>query len=445
MLEQHPRNVKMKSEYHKRYLEETGKRTLRVGTIAAVCAMAIIPFFYSLDIRELQLEGTLGWRLTGFLGAALFFLAYAYQNRPRVIILLNAVTLTACLIMMHGITFKIFTAQEYISEQEFGTTVGTMSVWMGVTLLAAGSRWLLGITGLTVLIVNGLCYTMVAQPHTPGLVWSINMVALFVIITMYLQERQERKKSIFVYQLEEREERIAKQRESLKRINQNLVVYNFAISHELKTPLRSASTYTQLLAMELEKKGISLDSDYIKNITGSLKSGYQVIDDILLLSEIGEGAAQFTQVDLDDIVKDIWEEQSKLISKERHVNFRKSLLGTLVADEKLMQHLFRNLLSNAIKYTGKQKEALIELEIASDNGYKTICVKDNGIGFDNSYASEIGKPFKRFHAASDFKGTGVGLTIVKQIISIHRGSFWAKGKENEGACFYCKFPHSAKA
>jgi len=444
MLEQHPRNVEMKSEYHQRYLGEISKKTLRWGTAAAVFALASVPFFYTLDINELGLQHTLGWRLTGFIGAALFFLAYPFRTNPRAVIALNALTLTACLIMMHGITFQIFTAPQQIQEQEFGSTVGTMTVWVGTALFAAGSRWLIGITGLIILLVNGLCYAFVAPPHTPGFVWSISIVGLFVIITMYLREQQERKKSIFVYQLEEREERIASQRESLKRINQNLVVYNFAMSHELKTPLRSASTYTQLLERELDKLGITLSRDYIKNIRTSLKSGYQVIDDILLLSEIGEGVTSFENVDLDKIAESIWEEQYELVKNERQISFEKSELGTLRADEKLMQHLFRNLISNAIKYTAKTPAATVKIEASSENTHKVICVRDNGIGFDNIYANELGKPFKRLHSATDFKGTGVGLTIVRQIIGMHHGSFWAKGKKDEGASFFCKFPLTIK-
>jgi signal transduction histidine kinase len=433
----------MKTEYHQRYLKEAGKKTLRTGRLAAMLAIVIIPFFYHLDINELKLENTLPWRMIGLIGAALFFIAFRFKNNPHLIIFLNAVTLTSCMVMMHGITFKVFTATDPVPAHEFGSAVGTMSVWMAITLFAAGSRWLLVASGLVLLIVNGLCYVFVQPPNVPGLAWSITMVGIFVLITMYLQEKEERKKAVVMYELEEREERIAQQRESLKRINENLVVYNFAMSHELKTPLRIASTYTQLLAREVEKLNLELNKDYIEKIRGSLKSGYQVIDDILLLSEIGNEAINPKKVNLDEIAMQIWEEQYELVRRERTIEFHKHSLGEIHADEKLMHHLFRNMLSNAIKYTGNKKEAVVELDASVSDDYKTILFKDNGIGFDNTYAKEIGKPFKRFHSTSNFKGTGVGLTIVKQIVNMHKGAFWAKGKVEEGATFFCKLPMQA--
>ena len=112
-------------------------------------------------------------------------------------------------------------------------------------------------------------------------------------------------------------------------------------------------------------------------------------------------------------------------------------LATEHVDSGLMLQVFTNLLSNAIKYSSQTKEPVIEVGIQpGGNGTRTYFVKDNGTGFDMAYYDKLFGVFQRLHAMDEFEGTGVGLALVKRIISRHDGRVWAEGKLNEGATFY---------
>ena len=429
----------MKTAYYNRYKEEVAERTFRVGIYAAIVASVVIPYFYVLDIRDLGLDDSFYWRLIGFVGALMFFIAIGFRKRPHVVIFFHTITLIASIIMMQGIVYQIFTDTESTTDQQFGATAGSIMVWMAAAVIGMGARWFVAVSGLLILMVLSFGF-MNADITTPGLVVTLYLFAAFAIMMMYLQERQERNKAIVVYELEEREEKIAQQRKDLEKANENLKGFNYAISHDLKGPVRRAYSYTQLLERQLAKQGLEFKGDYIKEIKSSLKLGYQTIEDLLLLSQIGEEAMNWASIDLDVLVNKIWNEQYKAIREYRMIKFEKEELGAIKGDEKLIWHLFSNLLSNAIKYTSKKENALIRIELIDEQDARTVCVKDNGAGFDNTFATQIGKPFKRFHSGDDFEGTGVGLAIVKQIIKLHQGDFWAKGKIDAGAAFYCKFP-----
>lgn len=429
----------MKTAYYNRYKEEAAKRTFRVGIYTAIITSIVIPYFYSLDIEDLGLHDSFYWRLTGLVGALLFFVTIFLRDRPQLVIFFHAITIIASLIMMQGIVYEIFTNLENTKDQEFGAIAGSIMVWMAAAIIGVGARWIIAASSLFILLIFSVGL-MNATVTTPGLIVTLYLLAVFAIIMMYLQERQERNKAIVVYELEEREEKIAQQRKDLEKANENLKGFNYAISHDLKGPVRRAYSYTQLLERQLAKQGLELKGDYLQEIKGSLKLGYQTIEDLLLLSQIGEEAMNWVLIDLDVLVNKIWNEQYKAIRAQRMIKFEKEELGAIKGDEKLIWHLFSNLLSNAIKYTAKKEDALIRIESIEEQDARTVCIKDNGAGFDNTFATQIGQPFKRFHSGDDFEGTGVGLAIVKQIIKLHQGDFWAKGKIDAGASFYCKFP-----
>jgi two-component system sensor histidine kinase/response regulator len=106
----------------------------------------------------------------------------------------------------------------------------------------------------------------------------------------------------------------------------------------------------------------------------------------------------------------------------------------------MIRQVWINLISNAIKYSSKAANALVH--ISSDvQGHEVVYqVKDNGVGFDMAYVGKLFGVFQRLHKLEDFSGTGVGLAIVKRIISRHKGRVWAEAKPNEGATFYFTIP-----
>jgi light-regulated signal transduction histidine kinase (bacteriophytochrome) len=109
-------------------------------------------------------------------------------------------------------------------------------------------------------------------------------------------------------------------------------------------------------------------------------------------------------------------------------------------DRTMMRQVFVNLLSNAIKYSGIKENATIQVG-GSVVGDEAICfVKDNGVGFDMQYVDRLFGVFQRLHRSSDFEGTGIGLAIVKRVVTRHGGRVWAEGEVGKGATFYFALP-----
>jgi light-regulated signal transduction histidine kinase (bacteriophytochrome) len=105
-------------------------------------------------------------------------------------------------------------------------------------------------------------------------------------------------------------------------------------------------------------------------------------------------------------------------------------------DAQLLEIALTNLLGNAFKFTGKTPQARIEFGQTEVEGRRAIFVGDNGAGFDMALAKKLFGAFQRMHKASDFPGTGVGLTTVQRIVHRHGGRIWAEAAVDQGASFY---------
>ena len=139
---------------------------------------------------------------------------------------------------------------------------------------------------------------------------------------------------------------------------------------------------------------------------------------------------------MDQVVKDLELNKNEKLKAKIKVGKLKLMEG----DHTLLYQVFFNLISNAIKYSSKKPSPEIEINALEKENEIVFSVKDNGVGFNMKYAHKLFVVFQRLHETKDFEGTGVGLAIVKRIISKHGGNVWAEGVENEGATFYFSLP-----
>jgi light-regulated signal transduction histidine kinase (bacteriophytochrome) len=217
--------------------------------------------------------------------------------------------------------------------------------------------------------------------------------------------------------------------------NKELESFAYAVSHDLRAPLRAMSGFSQALA---EDYGDELDGQarsYIDHIVaGSRKMG-DLIDALLTLSRTTRGDIRLDAIDLSAMAETISGELAmRQLGRPMKWEIEPGIL--VEGDRRMIEVLMRNLLGNAWKYTGKTENARISV-CASDGpeGEHWICVRDNGAGFDSEFASQLFKPFHRLHTQEEFNGIGIGLATVQRIIERHGGRITAEGHVGEGASF----------
>jgi signal transduction histidine kinase len=236
----------------------------------------------------------------------------------------------------------------------------------------------------------------------------------------------------------ELERRVSERTTQLRATEKELEAFCYSVSHDLRAPLRSIRGFNEVL---LERYASNLDArgqEFLRRACESSHYMDVLIDDLLKLSRIGRAELVRGPVNLSELARVIAEtlhhfEPLRAVSFEITPNLRAA------GDERLLRIVLENLLRNAWKFTSKRAKARIEFGFTSapENAF---FVRDNGAGFDRSYAGRLFGAFQRLHAASEFEGTGVGLATVQRIINRHGGRVWAEGDVDRGATFYFAMP-----
>jgi PAS domain S-box-containing protein len=221
--------------------------------------------------------------------------------------------------------------------------------------------------------------------------------------------------------------------------NKELDAFGHSVSHDLRAPLITIGGFAGRLLKNysgvLDTKG----REMLGAIQSNVKKMEALINDLLTFSRMGRQAMKFEEVDMEGLVKAVFEEL-KAGNRGRVVELRTAELLHAYADRALIRQVIVNLFSNAMKFTRPRDKAVIEVESRSEGDWVAYCVKDNGVGFDMKSAEKVFDVFQRAHSPDDFEGTGIGLSIVHRIITRHGGRLWAEGKVGEGAAFYFTLP-----
>jgi signal transduction histidine kinase len=225
----------------------------------------------------------------------------------------------------------------------------------------------------------------------------------------------------------------------LENANKDLESFSYSVSHDLRAPLRAIDGYIHMIAKDHADK---FDDDSLGKFNVIRKNARKMgrlIDDLLEFSRLGRHAMDLSVINMEDLVNNVWKECLAL-NPGREIALRIDPLPEACGDRPLITQVLSNLLANAVKFTAAKKSAAIEIGGSRENGEKVYYVKDNGAGFDMRYYDKLFGVFQRLHDADQYEGTGVGLAIVKQIVSRHGGRVWAEGRVNTGATFYFTLP-----
>ena len=221
----------------------------------------------------------------------------------------------------------------------------------------------------------------------------------------------------------------------LEASNKELEAFSYSVSHDLRAPLRSITGFSAVLLEDYKDELDNEGKSYLKKISDSGELMGQLMDDLLKLSRVTRSDLNLEKLDLSDMARKIVDELRKDEPK-RKVKVTIAPNMTANGDKNLLGLVLQNLLGNAWKYSSKTSEPRIEMGTVEHNGKRAYFVRDNGVGFDMTYANKLFQPFQRLHKATEFAGTGIGLATVQRIIRRHGGEVWAEAKVGEGATFY---------
>lgn len=237
------------------------------------------------------------------------------------------------------------------------------------------------------------------------------------------------------------ERRVDERTAELQAANRELESFAYAVSHDLRAPLRAMSGFSQAL---LEDYGELLKGDarvYLDQIILASRRMGELIDGILQLSRITRGDLQRDPVDLSALAEGILAEFARL-EPSRQVNWHVEPGLAAYGDPRMIEVVLRNLIDNAWKYTANTdpQEIRVYADPVTENGYRLFHVKDNGAGFDITHSGKLFQPFQRLHRQEEFPGLGIGLATVQRIIHRHGGRIGAVAAPGQGARFSFSLP-----
>jgi PAS domain S-box-containing protein len=238
----------------------------------------------------------------------------------------------------------------------------------------------------------------------------------------------------------ELEQRVAERTAQLVAANKELESFAYAVSHDLRAPLRAMDGFSQVLLEDCAKVLPEESRKHLVEISQASHRMSGLIDGLLQLSRATRGNMELVPVDLSGLAGALLAELAATDSARR-VQWRIEPGIQVQGDPRMLASALGNLLGNAWKYSSQVPAARIEVGTVFEDGQSWIRVADNGCGFDMAYADKLFKPFQRLHRQDEFPGLGIGLATVQRIVQRHGGSLKAVSVPGQGAAFLMSLPN----
>jgi PAS domain S-box-containing protein len=235
---------------------------------------------------------------------------------------------------------------------------------------------------------------------------------------------------------EELEQRVVERTAELEAVNRELQDFAYAVSHDLKAPLRAIN---QLAGWVNADYGEVLGQDgksHLVLLMGRVRRMHALIEGILQYSRIGRVREKKKEVDLDFLAREVID----LVSPPQHINIIiEGRLPIIVGEPTRLAQLFQNLLDNAIKYMDKPNGKVI-IDCLEHDGQWTFRMSDNGPGIEQKYYEKIFQIFQTLAPRDESENTGIGLALVKRIVEMNGGRIWLESELGKGTTFWFTIP-----
>jgi PAS domain S-box-containing protein len=217
--------------------------------------------------------------------------------------------------------------------------------------------------------------------------------------------------------------------------NAELERYTYTVSHDLKSPLVTIRGFLGYLEKDALAGNTQKIKEDIKRIENATQKMHALLNDLLELSRIGRLINQSTDILFSDIAKDaINLVHGQIEAKNVLIEIHDTPV-IVHGDRTRLTEVIQNLVDNAVKFMGDQPSPQITIGAAENEQNETVFfVSDNGIGIDSQYHERIFTLFSKLNASTE--GTGIGLTLIKRIIEVHKGRIWLESEPGKGTTFY---------
>jgi light-regulated signal transduction histidine kinase (bacteriophytochrome) len=260
----------------------------------------------------------------------------------------------------------------------------------------------------------------------------IVLISLYHTLIDYIQGQDAAKAQLAALNLD-LERRIEERTRELQQSNEELQQFAYVASHDLQEPLRTITSFTQLLASRYKGKLDSDADEFINYIVTSSRRMSDLINGLLALVRLRKAGQSATVIPLEKLLRDAQASLQGAI-RDTGATIESTELPLLAVDGLQITQLFQNLLGNAIKYRS-EKPPVIKVSATRQGTEWIISVADNGQGFEQQYSEKIFALFQRLHNR-DVEGTGMGLSISRKIVERHGGRIWAESAKGSGSTFY---------
>ena len=234
------------------------------------------------------------------------------------------------------------------------------------------------------------------------------------------------------------EQKVEERTEALRRSNEELRRYAYVASHDLQEPLRTVTSYLQLIEQRFPDKLDAEGREFIGFAVDGARRMKNLINDLLMYSRVENRARTFALLDAEAVLKKTIQ-LLELAITEADARITHDSLPQMVADEDLLLQLFQNLIGNAIKYRSA-KPPEIHISAICEEQCWTFSIRDNGIGIEKQFLERIFILFQRLHTSAEYPGTGIGLAVCRKAAELHGGRIWAESELGQGTTFYFTIP-----
>jgi light-regulated signal transduction histidine kinase (bacteriophytochrome) len=234
------------------------------------------------------------------------------------------------------------------------------------------------------------------------------------------------------------EDALAQQTTELQRSHAELQQFGYVVSHDLQEPLRTITSFVQLLAQHLQGTGDDKAAELMTFAVEGAQRMQALIADLLAYTRVGGKAESFGAVDSEALLTRVLDDLQFAIA-DQAAEVTHETLPMVQGDAGQLGLVLQNLIGNALKF---RSVATLRIHITAqrEGGQWVFTVRDNGIGINPQQSERIFQVFQRLHTRREYPGTGIGLAICKKIIDRHGGRTWVESALGQGATFFFTLP-----